>query len=100
VNEEDRQGSMSSSPRTNPGEETITVQIEENDNSRGLLEFVQTEITVDETVGSTCKHKSICTIVCTASTESASDIYTVIGICNRMVCCSAAVASLRKILLY
>ena len=52
MNEEDRQGSMSSSPRTNPGDETIIVQIEENDNSRGLLEFVQTEITVDETVGS------------------------------------------------
>ena len=52
VNEEDRQGSVSASPRTDPNQDTVTVQIEENDNSRGLLEFVVTEVTVNETVGS------------------------------------------------
>ena len=50
INEADRQGSTSNSPRVDNG--TVTVEIRENDNSRGLLQFVRSELTVDEDVGS------------------------------------------------
>ena len=52
VEEGDRQGSTSNSPRIDPDQDTVTVQISENDNSRGLLEFVVVEVTVNEDVGS------------------------------------------------
>ena len=52
VEEGDRQGSTSNSPRIDPDQDTVTVQISENDNSRGLLEFVVAEATVNEDVGS------------------------------------------------
>lgn len=52
VNEGNRQGSTSNSPRINSDQDTIIVEINENDNSRGLLEFVVSEVTVDEDVGS------------------------------------------------
>ena len=51
-NEGDRQGSTSNSPRINTDQATVTVEISENDNSRGLLEFTVSEIAVDEDVGS------------------------------------------------
>ena len=51
-NEEDRQGGTSNSPRINPDQDTVTIEISENDNSRGLLEFAVSAVTVDEDVGS------------------------------------------------
>ena len=52
ADEGDRQGSTSDSPRTNPGEESVRVVISENDNSRGILSFAQTAISVEENAGS------------------------------------------------
>ena len=52
VNEEDRQGSDSNSPRVDPNRNTTTVEITENDNSRGLLNFVVSQLIVEEDVGS------------------------------------------------
>lgn len=53
VDEDDRQGSTSNSPRIGSTDQaTVVVEITENDNSRGLLEFAVTEVTVDEDVGS------------------------------------------------
>ena len=52
VDEADRQGSTSNSPRIGTDQATIVVEITENDNSRGLLEFVVTEVAVDEDAGS------------------------------------------------
>ena len=51
-NEGDRQGSTSDSPRVDPDQDTVTIEISENDNSRGLLEFAVSDVTVDEDVGS------------------------------------------------
>ena len=51
-NEEDRQGSTSNSPRVDRDQDTVTIEINENDNSRGLLEFAVSDIAVDEDVGS------------------------------------------------
>ena len=52
INEEDRQGSTSNSPRLDVDLATVTVEIAENDNSRGLLQFVVSQLSVDEDVGS------------------------------------------------
>ena len=52
INEEDRQGSTSSSPRINLDQATVIIDITENDNSRGLIEFDTSDITIDEDVGS------------------------------------------------
>ena len=52
VNEQDRQGSSSTSPRVDPERDTVTVEISENDNSRGLLQFLVNQLTVEEDVGS------------------------------------------------
>ena len=52
VSEGDRQGSTSNSPRIDPNQDTVIVDIMENDNSRGLLEFAVTEVMVEEDVGS------------------------------------------------
>ena len=52
ANEGDRQGSTSNSPRTNTGNESVVVQITENDNSRGELSFAVTSISVEENAGS------------------------------------------------
>ena len=49
VNEADRQGSVSDSPRVEVG--TAEVQIVENDDSRGSLSFTVTTMSVEETVG-------------------------------------------------
>ena len=49
VDEADRQGSASNSPRA--GVEAIEVQIIENDNSRGRLSFSLTAVTGEEVVG-------------------------------------------------
>lgn len=51
VNEEDRQGSTSNSPRIDPNQDVVIVDITENDNSRGLLEFAVTDVAVDEDIG-------------------------------------------------
>lgn len=52
INEEDRQGSTSNSPRIDPDQDVVVIDITENDNSRGLLEFTVTNVTVDEDIGS------------------------------------------------
>ena len=51
LNEEDRQGSTSNSPRIDPDQDVVIIDITENDNSRGLLEFAVTESTVNEDDG-------------------------------------------------
>jgi len=48
VNEADRQGSVSNSPRI--GQPAVEVQILENDDSRGSLSFVDQTITVQEVI--------------------------------------------------
>ena len=48
VDEADRQGSSSDSPRTNPGNESVVIQIVENDNTRGILSFAETAVFVEE----------------------------------------------------
>ena len=52
ADEGDRQGSTSDSPRPNPGEESVQVVISENDNTRGVLSFAQTAVSVQENAGS------------------------------------------------
>lgn len=52
VDETDREGSVSNSPRIGTERGTVVVEITENDNSRGLLEFAVTEVAVDEDAGS------------------------------------------------
>ena len=42
---------MSNSPRIDLNRGTVIIDITENDNSRGLIEFVASEVTVDEDVG-------------------------------------------------
>lgn len=51
VEEEDRQGSSSNSPRIDSNMDTITVIIAENDNLRGVLDFAVGEISVEEDSG-------------------------------------------------
>ena len=53
VDEADRQGSTSNSPRIRPDGETAEVQITENDNSRGTLSFVELAKSVSEDIGTT-----------------------------------------------
>lgn len=47
-----RENSTSNSPRTEPGQESIQVQIVENDNTRGILSFAETAVSVEENAGS------------------------------------------------
>lgn len=49
VNEADRQGSISLSPRA--GAEAVEVQIIENDDSRGALSFIMATASVNEVIG-------------------------------------------------
>lgn len=53
VDEADRQGSMTDSPRIRQDGGILEVQITENDNSRGVLSFVESAISVSEDIGST-----------------------------------------------
>lgn len=54
VDEADRQGSTTDSPRIRrPGEEIAEVQIAENDNSRGVLSFSESSVSVSEGIGTT-----------------------------------------------
>ena len=52
VNEADRQSSVSNSPRTEPGRESVQVQIIENDNAGGVLSFDDTAFNAVEAAGS------------------------------------------------
>ena len=52
IDEEERQGSTSNSPRVDPNRDTVTVEIDENDNSRGLLQFLVTQLIINEDIGS------------------------------------------------
>ena len=52
ASEADRDGSTTNSPRLLLGGETATVQIQENDNSRGIVNFVLTSVAVTEEPGS------------------------------------------------
>ena len=52
ASEDDREGSMSDSPRLLDGGEIATVQIQENDNSRGVVNVAFTSATVNEEPGS------------------------------------------------
>lgn len=51
VDEGERQGSASGSPRTNSGEESAEVQIDANDDSLGVLSFVESALSVEESAG-------------------------------------------------
>lgn len=51
INEADRQGSASNSPRTEPGQESVQVQIIENDNAGGVLSFAEATISTAEEAG-------------------------------------------------
>ena len=51
ADEGDREGSTSSSPRTSPGQSLVEVQISENDNSRGVVSFIDTVASTEEEIG-------------------------------------------------
>ena len=48
----DEGDSSSDSPRTNPGEESVQVQIIENDSTRGILSFTESAVSIEENAGS------------------------------------------------
>ena len=48
ASESDRGGSITNSPRLLAGGGTVTVQIQENDNSRGVIEVAFTTVSVAE----------------------------------------------------
>ena len=52
INNEDREGTTSNSPRVDADRSMVILEIGENDNSRGLLQFLVSQLTVDEAIGS------------------------------------------------
>ena len=53
VNEDDRRGSVTSSPRVSEDGRLLQVVIAENDNNRGLVSFTETNVSVVESFGAT-----------------------------------------------
>ncbi len=51
VDEAVRGNSTSNSPRTETGQESVQVQILENDNTRGVLSFAESAVSVEENAG-------------------------------------------------